>query len=390
MVSITDVARLAGFSTATVSRVLSQSPYPVHHDTRERVLAAAAELGFRPNRLARGLVTARTNMVAVIVHDISDPYFGEVVRALEDASRRHGYQLLTSSSDRNPERELQWLEILLSYRVDGLVFAGSIIEDRPYQAKLREQLLQFRASGRSVVRLAPHLSVLPGITIDQRKAAAAATNYLLDLGHRRIGVLAGPSEVRASRHRLEGHLKALTAAGIRTDEALIEASSFSSAGGAKGLVQLLRRAPDITAVFATSDALAIGALQPLAAAGIDVPNDVSLIGFNDVTLARYVSPPLTTMHVPIVQQASEVFDLLIDGLEGRQQRSRRLQAWLVERGSATQPRRTGDVPAGVLSRLRAEGHVEGRGQAASWGSDNESVAAHISQHAQPDGGAVEE
>ena len=137
MSSITDVAELAGVSSATVSRVLSGSSYPVRDETRQRVLDAANELGFRPNQLARGLVTSRTSMVAAIVHDISDPYFAEVVRALGDVARDRGYQLLASSSDRDPDRELEWLQVLLSYRVDGVIFASSIMENGGYEAELR-------------------------------------------------------------------------------------------------------------------------------------------------------------------------------------------------------------------------------------------------------------
>ncbi len=338
MASINDVARLAGVSSATVSRVLSGSTYPVRDATRARVLDAAKELGFRPNQLARGLVTSRTHIVAAIVHDLSDPYFAEVVRALGDVATHHGYQLLASSSDRDPDRELEWLEILLSYRVDGVIFASSVMEDRAYQAELRRILDRFREEGRSVVRFASHLSSIRGVTVNQRAASAAMVDYLIGLGHRRIGMIAGPRKLRAAVHRTEGYRAALEAAGIAFDDALVVEGSFTSDSGALGVATLLRRSPDMTALFAANDVMAFGSLRPLAEAGIVVPDELSVAGFNDVKICQYVSPSLTTVHVPIREQAAQVFEVLLDGLEGREQRSRQVATHIVERESTGPPR----------------------------------------------------
>jgi LacI family transcriptional regulator len=350
--SISDVARSAGVSSATVSRVLSGSDYPVREETRQRVLAAAGALGFRPNRLARGLVTARTNIIAVIVHDISDPYFAEVVRAFEDEARARGYQLVISSSDRDADRELEWLELLLSYRVDGVIFASSIIEDRSYQTRLRELLDHYRTEGRAVVRFAPHLAAIPGVTIDHRAAAASMIDYLLTLGHREIGMLSGPPDLRAARHRLAGYRSALEAAGIEPLPHRVVEAPFSSDGGAHAVVDLLARAPELTAIFASSDAMAIGALRPLDQAGVAVPKQLSLAGFNDVGLCRYVTPPLTTVHVPIRRQASEVLDLVVARLAGATPRSRTVGTEVVVRGSTGPPRREAELSAASQRRLQ--------------------------------------
>jgi LacI family transcriptional regulator len=358
MSSINDVARLAGVSAATVSRVMSGSSYPVRRETRERVVEAADQLGFRPNQLARGLATSRTNIVAAIVHDISDPYFAEVVRALGDAATEHGYQLLASSSDRDPARELEWLEILLSYRVDGVVFASSVIEDRAFQTRLRQLVEQYRSEGRAVVRLASHLSTIKGATVDQRQAARGMARHLLRLGHRRIGLITGPPRLRAAAQRREGFHAALEEAGIEVDPELEEEGSFTSDGGAVAVTRLLCRVPDVTAVFATNDAMAIGALRPLIDAKIRVPQDLSLAGFNDVKIGRYVSPSLTTVHVPIREQAMAAFELLLDGVNGREQRSRRMETHIVERQSTAGPRRR-DLSAAALDRLRRDAEDAG-------------------------------
>ncbi len=351
MASINDVARLAGVSSATVSRVLSGSTYPVRDATRARVLDAAKELGFRPNQLARGLVTSRTNIVAAIVHDLSDPYFAEVVRALGDVATHHGYQLMASSSDRDPDRELEWLEILLSYRVDGVIFASSVMEDRAYQAELRSLIERFRAEGRSVVRFTSHLSNMRGITVNQRAAAAMMTSYLISLGHRRIGMITGPRRLRAAEHRLAGYRAALERDGIAVDPGIVVEGSFTADSGALAGTALLSRSPDITAIFASNDVMAFGALSSLTVAGVNVPGDVSIVGFNDVKACEYVTPKLTTVHVPIREQAAMVFELLLDGLEGREQRSRELEAHVVERESAGPVRARKTLQSSTMRRL---------------------------------------
>lgn len=351
MLSINDVAQKAGVSSATVSRVLSNSTYPVRQETRDRVLEAADTLGFRPNQLARGLVTSRTNLVAVIVHDISDPYFAEVVRALDDVAREHGYQLLASSSDRSPEHELDWLQVLLSYRVDGVIFASSVLEDRDYKMKLRELLDRFRDEGRSVVRFSSHLSVIPGVVIDQRKAAAEVVQYLVGLGHERIGMISGPRRVRAVVQRVEGYRRALEAAGLTYVPERVAESAFTSESGAAAIGELLQRAPDLTAVFAANDVTAFGALRLLAESDIRVPRDLSVAGFNDVKQCRYVSPSLTTVHVPIREQAEAVFEQFLDGLEGRSQRTRSLTTHVVERESTAVPRASDRLPTERLDQL---------------------------------------
>ena len=353
MLSINDVARLAGVSSATVSRVLSNSTYPVREETRKRVLDAAAELGFRPNQLARGLVTSRTNMVAAIVHDISDPYFAEVVRALDDVAREHGYQLLASSSHRSPEDELEWLHVLLSYRVDGVIFASSVLEDNDYQVKLQGMLDRFEAEGRSVVRFASHLSAIPGVTADQGEASAAMIRYLVGLGHRRIGVITGPQRVRAAAERLEGYHDAIKTAGLDFDPDLVVEGSFTSESGAAAIRKLLQQAPDVTAVATANDVTALGALRMLAEAGIRVPDELSVAGFNDIKLCTYVSPSLTTVHVPIAEQAQQVFELFLDGLEGRPQESRQLPTHIVERESTGPPRREPRISTAKLDQLQA-------------------------------------
>jgi LacI family transcriptional regulator, galactose operon repressor len=333
MVSMAQVARAAGVSPATVSRVLSGSSYPVRPQTREMVLAAARDLGFRPNMLARGLVTSRTSIIAVIVHDIADPYFGEIVRGLEDVAATHHYQVLVSSSDRDPRREIEILELMLSYNVDAVVFAGGSLEDDSYESQSQRLLDAFHAQGRAVVQLAPHRARAVRVMIDNEAAAAAMTAHLVELGHRRIGFVGGPAHLSTAKVRAAGYRRALEEAGIGYDESLVACGAFTSEGGRKAAGQLLDRRPDLTAIFAANDLMAFGVLGGLGARGLAVPAAVSVAGFDDVQAAQYVWPPLTTVAVPMRRLGQVGCEVALAILDQQPVRSVRLPSSLVIRGS---------------------------------------------------------
>ena len=191
--SITDVARLAGVSTATVSRVVSEAPYAVSAATRERVLDAARELDYVPNALARGLLKSYIPVVGVIVHDITDPYFSEVVRGVEDAASRGGFLVITCSSDRDPEREHSYVRLLRSMRAATLIFAGSGLDDPVLNSAMRRHTAAMRAYGAAVVHLSPHASGEAEVGVDNAAGIASMIAALAGLGHRQIAFLAGPT-----------------------------------------------------------------------------------------------------------------------------------------------------------------------------------------------------
>lgn len=337
MASVYDVAKRAGVSPATTSRVLSGGDYPVRAATRERVLQAAAELNFRPNRLAQALVTARSHTFGAIVHDISDPYFGEIVRGMEDTARLHGYQLFVCSSDRDAERELEYVKALLGYRVDGLVFAGGGIDDENYRAELGRTLAEYRAGGGVVVVLAPNSYRAPSVLPDNAGGARMVTDHLVALGHRRIAVLSGPEHLRTSAVRLEGCRQALDAAGITWDESLVRSGGFTADGGAKATSELIQSGATFTALLALNDLMAFGALIELQARSFRVPEDVSVAGFDDVQSAAFASVPLTTVRVPMQQIGADGAALLLDIVAGQRPRSRVLPVELVTRRSTAPP-----------------------------------------------------
>jgi LacI family transcriptional regulator len=348
VVSIAQVAEAAGVSPATVSRVLSNSGYPVRPATRDRVLSAAKDLDFRPNRLARALVTSRTSIVAVIVHDIADPYFGEIVRGVEDLARQHDHQVLVASSDRDPVRELEILELMLAYSADAVLFAAGALEDERYRRESRRLLAALDAAGSAVVQLAPHRVRATRVTIDNAAAAAAMTRHLLALGHRRIGYLHGPDELATSRVRLDGHRRALDSAGVGFDPALVAAGGFTSEGGEAAAAALLDLADPPSAIFASNDLMAFGALNAARARGLAIPDGLSVAGFDDVPTARYVWPPLTTVAVPMRRLGRTGLEVALRILDGHPVRSRTIPTELAIRGTTGPPASRHDAnPGGI-------------------------------------------
>jgi LacI family transcriptional regulator len=308
MSSIFDVAKRAGVSVTTVSRVINRSSHPVNPKTRERVLAAARELDFKPSALARALASDQTHIIGVIVGDASDPYFATVVRGISDAARDAGYLTILCNSDRVPDVELNFVQILRDYRADGVIFAGGGLTDSDYLRQMEELLVWFRTHDVPVVALGHHLFKVPQVSYDNKRATCDMMEYLLGLGHRRIGFIAGPEGLTTSIARTEGYRQALEDAGLPFDPALVVESDFTQGGGQQAAERLLASEPSITAIFAANDCMAIGCLVALKRLGIEVPRQVSVVGFDDIAATQYVFPPLTTVRIPM-------YDLGISGLQ---------------------------------------------------------------------------
>ncbi len=287
-VTIGDVAERAKVSTATVSRVLAGIGR-ARPETEARVLAAARELDYRPSGVARSLKRRTTETLGLIVTDIENPYFPELVRAVEDAARAEGYAILLCNAADDPEREAGYLELLVERRVDGLIIAASSLGGRHAEwlaaAPLPVVLINTAAADVD----------LPSIHSDNRAGSQLAAQHLLDLGHRRFGYLMPPPRNVDAPVRLAGVRDALADAGLDPDSIAIAAGAPLVGGGEAAMLELLDRAPDVTAVLAYNDLMAIGALRAVRRRGGSVPGDVSVVGFDDVALAAYVDPPLTTL-----------------------------------------------------------------------------------------------
>ncbi|HEY7736393.1 MAG TPA: LacI family DNA-binding transcriptional regulator [Candidatus Limnocylindrales bacterium] len=301
--TIRDVAARAGVSTATVSRVLAGIG-TARPETREKVRAAARDLEYRPSAIARSLKLRSTRTLGLIVTDIENPYFPELVRAIENAARANGYAVLLGNASDDPEREAGYLDLLVERRVDGVIIAASGLgaHHRRWLANPPLPVVLVNTVAEGVP--------LPGVASDNRAGGRLAVEHLVSLGHRRIGHLTAAPRHVAAPERLAGARDGLVASGLSADVLPIAAGESEVAGGERAMRDLLTGSPDLTAVFAYNDLMAIGAIRAIRSAGGRVPEDVSVVGFDDVDLAAYVDPPLTTIAQSTAEMGRWAFERL--------------------------------------------------------------------------------
>lgn len=309
MASIKQVARLAGVSTATVSRTLKH-PEVVTAATREKVMAAVTRVGYTPNFLARNLRTLRSQAILVLVPDIGNPFFSEIIKGMEQVAHAHGYSLLLGDTQNNPEREMEYAARVSARQADGLITLSSRIPFKNYRERIRNGTLPPLVNACECVS-DPHV---PTVQIDNRAAAFKATQYLLDLGHRRIGFVTGPLVSPLSTERLKGYQAALRAAGITGRKPPVVNGDFTAASGEAAAEQILEAKPRPSAVFCSNDEMAIGLITAVKARGLRVPEQLSVIGFDDIPLARYFDPPLSTILQPKLEIGRSAMKLLCDML----------------------------------------------------------------------------
>ncbi len=312
-----DVARLAGVSRTTVSLVLNRVPDArISAETRQRVLEAAARLNYRPHAAARHLVRGRSEVIAFVMRQTPDQIFAdaflpEVLRGLGEVLREANWHLLIFplSPDQPPEETTLLLQ---ERRVDGMILSGPRFEDREWLERWGQE---------TPVVLLGHLagSSLPSVDVDNVQAAAMATRHLLQLGHQRIGLITNaPLSYTASYERWLGYRQALEEAGLPYDETLVACGTFTPASGAAAMERLLKLPSPPTAVFVASDVVAFGALQTIRRYGLRIPQDLALMGFDDVPLSAYLDPPLSTVRLPAQDLGREAGQLLLRWIqEGR-------------------------------------------------------------------------
>ncbi len=316
-VGIKDIAARAGVSIATVSHAF-RNPGRVSDKTRERVLAAATELGYTPNRQAVSLRTARSGNIVVIIPDIADSYNSEIIKGIEAVARNRGYSVLLGDTQGSEEREREFANMVQSQQADGIILMShnvpfdiepdTPIEDLPPIVNGSE--------------FAGHPGIL-SVSIDDKQGGKDATNHLLELGHRDIGVITGDRHSTSTQRRLEGFREAMQEAGAEPDENLIMYGTYEADMGEAAATELLVRKKRPTAIFCFSDELALGCMYSLRTAGFSVPDDISVIGFDDIAFARYFSPPLTTIAQPAEAIGRTCTELLLDLIDGKRPQSTR-------------------------------------------------------------------
>ena len=304
-----DISHAAGVSTSTVSHVLNGTRW-VSPELRERVLAAADDLGYEPNALARSLRVRQSRSIGLLIPDIANPFFTDVVRGIQDIVQARGYALILSNSDESPEKELAYLRVLKSRRVDGIIVAPAGAA-YPYLAVLVR-------SGFPLVfldRELPDLSVAAAV-LDNRGAAFDATDHLLQFGHTRIALIAGRRLVSATEERILGYRSALEAAGLDYNETLV-VSGGSRIGEARlAAERILAVKPRPSALFVTNNMMTIGAMAAIRDAHLRVPDDISLISIDDVSWADVFEPRLTTVAQPTYELGRVAADLVLRRIAG--------------------------------------------------------------------------
>ena len=309
-VSLREVARLAGVSPGTASRVLSGSDYPVSESTSARVREAAETLGYVTDFAARALVTGRSSLVGAIVHDITDPYFSGVVRGLQDEAVADGLVVLVGNDDRDADKLEGYLTMMLSQKPAGVVLVGGQVRDPAKSLRVLRAVERLRAEGVPVAAVGRYELDIPHVSVDDAAAAECAVAHLIALGHARIAFVAGPLHSMTVEDRHRGYQSALNRAGIPVDDALVVETPLTLTGGSRAADELVERGESFTAVFATTDEVAFGVISGLRGHGLRVPEDVSVVGMDDVPMASHADPPLTTIRVPARELGCSAWHLL--------------------------------------------------------------------------------
>ena len=336
-VTLREVARHAGVHPGTASRALNAATRSlVNEKTAHKVLQAAADLGYRPNPIARGLKTNRSSMIGVLIPDLTNPLFPPIVRGIEDRLATKGYTAVLANSDNDPSKERVHVEMMLARLVEGFILATAERDDPLIEDAVESQLPV----------------VLVNRTIDKERAfsvigqdklgSSLAVDHLVGLGHERIAHIVGPEKFSTGRARHEGFLSAMRRHGLEPDPDLIRfGDSFTEEQGAMRFRELLRTGKNFTAVFAGNDLLALGCYDVMADEGLSCPADISVIGYNDMPLIDKVRPPLTTIRVPQYEIGSKAAGLLLERLENGDAAPRTvvLQPELVVRSSTAPPAR---------------------------------------------------
>lgn len=310
MITIKDIAKRVGVSPSVVSRALNNK-YGVKATTRDLIVQTAKEMGYHPNVLAQGLVTRKTNTIGVVMADISEPFFSQLIKGMNLVADETGYTLIYYNSYESLIKRYALENMIKAQRVDGLIIVGSNIKEDEY--------LSNHNWGVPVVLVERRLTAprMNCIWVDSIGGAYKATRYLIDQGHQRIAHICGTLDFQVALDRLEGYRRALIDAGLPYVEELVSSGHFIWQDGYTATKEILKHAPRSTAVFTGNDTMAYGALQAIAESGLRVPQDIAVVGFDDLEFSLLTNPPLTTVRQPRMEMGKTAVSTLVSILEGK-------------------------------------------------------------------------
>lgn len=309
-VTLHEIAKAAGCSVSTVSRALNDSDHPVNAETRERILAIASELGYRPNVTARGLKMDRTFTIGLIVYNIASPFTPVLIRGIQEYLKQNDYFSVIISTDWDPELESEAVHQLISRSIDGVIFVESWREETNLTLDLAGKPYVF------VYRLFDG-SYANSVLVDDHYGARLAVEHLINLGHRRIAYISGPHDWDASKDRLAGYLDVLAQYGIPYDPALVEEGTWEVQSGYPAVKKFLALRDRPTAIFAANDLMALGAIYAIQDEGLSVPEDVAVVGYDDRDFACFTKPTITTIRSPSFEMGRLAAEMLLNRLENQ-------------------------------------------------------------------------
>ncbi|SDI07128.1 LacI family DNA-binding transcriptional regulator [Alteribacillus bidgolensis] len=309
--TIKDVAKQANVSIATVSRILNSTSAGYSEKTKERVQAAIKELGYKPNAVARGLINNKTQTIGVLFPDVSGMVTSELLYGIENVTHRLGHSVIVCNTSSQGKKTLDYLQLLSEKRVEGILFASEVLKDEYYEAIEAMKVPAVLVSTKS------QKHPLPYVKVDDRDASYAAASYLIEKGHRRIGMLSGsPKDIIAGLPRIEGFQAALRDYELLDQgPSVFSAEGFSYEDGMEMFKKLRSEAEDITAVFAASDEMAVGALASAYKMNVKTPDDISIIGYDNIKISEMAIPPLTTVAQPLREMGEKAAELLFETLK---------------------------------------------------------------------------
>lgn len=306
-ITIKEIAKMADVSIATVSKVVNRKDQNISEETRQRILDLIEKHNYVPNRIASSMITKKTHSIGLIIPDITNPFFPEVARGVEDYANKAGYHVVLCNSDNNPKKEISYIAMLQEKMVDGIIFTSSSL--RSHDSKT---FFNFHIPVITVDRDIEDIKTQGKITVDNYTGAYVAVRYMLDRGYKKILHLAGPLTSKTSLDRKLGYLKALEDMDIEPDDNCVYEGNYTADWGYKGVKKAIEHKCEFDSIFCGNDMIAIGAIKALNEMGIKVPDNVGVVGFDDIYMASVVTPNLTTIRQPNYQMGYKAAEMLIE------------------------------------------------------------------------------